>query len=687
MSSPTIYNQENPNNPKTIFEFFKQTSNNYFIFDEKSPLDDLPFLDSKYQIFFCIAIPIDSEKESDNLKQTIDSILVDIVEIIKLSTITASQIFIYFFLQKLTVETNLYSLFLNEEESSLENKMILKTKYNNLKPTDFLGKTIQLNYNEIPEIRINGVLIVQNKLLTHVEINKILFKLFDTYVKDQNISNKLFTYFLTSGIQPTKYSIYKLLLTTYEEKSNMNICNVPAVQTTPSNFFSKIRQYEYVHYNIYDLSFYNMSYAVPVNMNFCLFKLTPKEIRNLNQFYEDKINIDASLQYHSNLLALYLTELGYSITYVPFIEAVKVKETISFAELMYDYSQKLQAHLAVNYNLLKTHLTFCGCNILKKILLIMHLIGTFFEFAFPCFCTMVIYVIYKEGLSVFYSDNSTIIVLTSLYAFLTIIYGFVSLLFPNPNDNSILFFVLYIINELYLIITLIFGLPAIHHVNKFNVSKGYKINIPAITLLIVLNFIIGIIPLFVNCRHFKKNFGYMFLYLLFGTANYTSLFLVHGICNMTNAYGKTTVSASENYLQKESQSNAAPKYTSKQGIILICYILGNTLLSLLIILLTTMEKRMTFLIAISSIFTVYNACKLLAILFTKFHEVNPKEKEIEKKDILEKIYHLINETITDVERTNNQYIAKGNSLSDSKINEYLNLHNNVNNQNARGESI
>lgn len=317
----------------------------------------------------------------------------------------------------------------------------------------------------------------------------------------------------------------------------------------------------------------------------------------------------------------------------------------------------------------------------------MHLIGTFFEFAFPCFCTMVIYVIYKEGLSVFYSDNSTIIVLTSLYAFLTIIYGFVSLLFPNPNDNSILFFVLYIINELYLIITLIFGLPAIHHVNKFSVNKSYKINIPAITLLIVLNFIIGIIPLFVNCRHFKKNFGYIFLYLLFGTANYTSLFLVHGICNMTNAYGKTRVSTSENYLQKESQSNVTPKYTSKQGIILICYILGNTLLSLLIILLTTMEKRMTFLIAISSIFTVYNACKLLAILFTKFYEVNSKEKEIAKEDNIRKINRLINDTITDVERTNNQYIAKGNSLSDSKINEYLNLQNNVNNQNARGESI
>ena len=129
MSSPTIYNQENPNNPKTIFEFLKPTSNNYFIFDEKSPLDDLPFLDLRYQIFFCIAIPIDSEKESDNLNQTIDSILVDILELIKSSVITASQIFIFFFLQKLTVETNLYSLFLNEEESSLENKMILKTKY------------------------------------------------------------------------------------------------------------------------------------------------------------------------------------------------------------------------------------------------------------------------------------------------------------------------------------------------------------------------------------------------------------------------------------------------------------------------------------------------------------------------------------------------------------------------------
>ena len=95
---------------------------------------------------------------------------------------------------------------------------------------------------------------------------------------------------------------------------------------------------------------------------------------------------------------------------------------------------------------------------------------------------------------------------------------------------------------------------------------------------------------------------------------------------------------------------------------------------------------MTFLIAISSIFTVYNACKLLAILFTKFYEVNSKEKEIAKEDII-KIFRLINDTVTDLERTNNQYIAKGNSLSDSKINEYLNLQNNANNQNARGESI
>ena len=79
--------------------------------------------------------------------------------------------------------------------------------------------------------------------------------------------------------------------------------------------------------------------------------------------------------------------------------------------------------------------------------------------------------------------------------------------------------------------------------------------------------------------------------------------------------------------------------------------------------------------------------KYTCIKYAEFYEVNSKEKEIAKEDNIRKINRLINDTITDVERTNNQYIAKGNSLSDSKINEYLNLQNNVNNQNARGESI
>lgn len=623
-----------------VFSYLKPSSEGYFKF--KTDVEGPPFssLRNKYKIIFCITIPRDTADHSANLRLTIESIFQNLPSLKSLK-VTESDILLCFFLQRVSQENNLCSVFVNKSNENDNIYASLKNTFANLEFNEYLGVQMQCpNPNDFSS-NLDCFFITKNTRFNDIEICKLFTKQFCYNVVDLNVLNNfpLFTCFLNAGVMPSESSIKNLILSLYETPKHggayYNICSVPSLETIPSGIFGKIQQYEHVHYNIYDLHFYNMTCNVPINTQFCVFKLTKGLLDQLLLFYASKINENASIYYHDNLLSIFLGQLGYTINYMPSIEAFKVEKSVHITDVMYNYSQKLQGHLLLNYDLLTSELTSClNCNAMKKFLLFFHLVGSLFEFTFPCFCMMVIYAIYFEGFGLTDDKPNGSVFFTGFYAMLTVIYIGLSLSNPNPNRSYKLFLAMYFINEGYTLLTLIVSIPGMHYVRINKNNTLYKFNVAAIVCFIVLNFIFGIIPLLLNVKKVVANIVNMLLYLVMGSPNYTSLFLVHGICNMADSYGNLDVVPQNKYLYELTRVSDVQDHRNKKGIILICYIAANTLLAFFILLMKTRKNRMDCVIALSIIFTIYNAFKMFAIIWSKLIVTRDVENKLTDQAVI-----------------------------------------------------
>lgn len=407
--------------------------------------------------------------------------------------------------------------------------------------------------------------------------------------------------------------IKRLITSTYDGETLKKIGAVPAMETIPVGLFSKIQQYENVHYNIYDLNFYNMSSFIPLNSSFCVVKLTQGVLDLFKIFYSSKINLYASIEYHDCKVSMCLAQLGYKVTYFPIVEGKTMQKYITYGDLLSNYSKKLQGHLLMNYDLFFSELLSCtNCNPITKIILSFHFLGTFFEFTFPCFCLMVLYTIFFEGFGLTINGNAATFFM-GLYIIIVVLFGFISLIGLNNTKNSAVFTILYIVYEIYLLIALLTSIAAMHYVRINKTQDPYKFNTAAIVILILFNFIFGILPMIFHFQKIISNIVEMLLYLVLGAPNYTSFFLIHGIVNMSDGYGKGTIT-----------DDGLNQYQRK-SVVVIIWFLVNGLLSFFVLLMKDRTSRVNCVLALAIIFTIYNIVKMGTIVWSKLFFINANE--------------------------------------------------------------
>ena len=134
-------------------------------------------------------------------------------------------------------------------------------------------------------------------------------------------------------------------------------------------------------------------------------------------------------------------------------------------------------------------------------------------------------------------------------------------------------------------------------------------------VLIILNVLLGVVPMLLNIKKVFSTVLEMLLYLLLGCPSYNGMFMVHGITNCVNAIG---MSEDKRYHFK--------------SLINTWYVILNTVIGLLILTMTTRKSRVSCVLALSIIFTIYNFIKIGAIIWGRMFVIN-KHEEISVSDV------------------------------------------------------
>ena len=145
------------------------------------------------------------------------------------------------------------------------------------------------------------------------------------------------------------------------------------------------------------------------------------------------------------------------------------------------------------------------------------------------------------------------------------------------------------------------------NVRKNKKLDSYKFNTAAITTIIILTFIPGILPLILKSALIFENIIPMLLYLLLGASPSSSFFYIAKILNASETCGGENI--------KE-----------RKGIIIIIYFLFNLFFGSLIFFNYNRKKRVETVMILAIIYLIYNFFKITAIIINLL--INRKNLEI-----------------------------------------------------------
>ena len=517
INKPNIHDEEAETEPGEIPKII-QKKFDYLINTEEDPIEfsltDMNGIyenEEEYKYGICILL---SDNSNDNcllLEQTIKGIISNYGD---LSTIRIEPKDIYIF------------IFINQRvnEEYLVSKNSIKHSKNNfykicVKPKD-----------ENRQIKID--VIYKKYVMTDIEslqcFYNILFKLkkFDKYI----ISSVI-----TAGIVPNNDCLKKLIITSLtsknkNQKNNSNIfaIAVPSLEIKDDkNIFTKIAQYERTHFNLYDMSFYDTTGAIPISSLLNTMIMDNNLMNELKSYY-GQIKTNSTIDYHDYNLSLYLYRKSFNINYY----YNEILGTISYINFDFNKYKNIWVNRFSGYygNFFEIMKTFIFCNgFTPKVFMFFQIIGLLIDFIYPSLSILVIYSIFYESFGE--SDILPSVFMTLLYIIIYLGSGTCSMISNKSEKIELTNYIFYIFMEIYYLFILICSVIAMDNIKK---NKGYfiveyKFNTAACSCLIIFTFIIGILPIIFKIKVVSKNISKMFIYLILGAPSSTSYFLISKI--------------------------------------------------------------------------------------------------------------------------------------------------------------
>ena len=239
---------------------------------------------------------------------------------------------------------------------------------------------------------------------------------------------------------------------------------------------------------------------------------------------------------------------------------------------------------------------------------------------------MVIYTIFYEAFGIY--DIRPAAFCTLLYLFVLICSGACSLITKNSEKTQLTDLIFYFFMEIYYLFILICSIIAVDNIRTNKINDSYKFNKLAITLIIILTFIIGILPMLIKITSIFDNIIPMLLYLLMGASPTSSSFYMAKILNSCDTCGGNNI--------KE-----------RKGIVIIMYCLINLFFGSLIFFNYNRTRRVKTIMGLAIFYLIYLFFKILAIvinlLFNKKQSLNNENINNEiKNEFNLKNYYLKN---------------------------------------------
>ena len=181
--------------------------------------------------------------------------------------------------------------------------------------------------------------------------------------------------------------------------------------------------------------------------------------------------------------------------------------------------------------------------------------------------------------------------------------GTCSLIARDPRSMGITNYFLYIFMEVFYAFAIVCSVPAMHFTNKlkwdyFEVIDNrtlYEFNKAAISVLIILSFLIYIIPMIMKISSIANNIVPMFLYLLFGASCSTTNFNIAKIWNAPETSGGVNI-----------------EY--RKSLCIIIHLLFNLFIGCLSFYNTNRKNKANCIMAFAIIFLVYSFFRTMAII-------------------------------------------------------------------------
>jgi hypothetical protein len=585
------------------FGYLKRNNNDSKIYSKKEKEEtNFKNLSGKYCYIIAIDIPLDTKENSQLLKATIDSIDNNINN-----------------LKKIGIESNDILLLLFFENIKSSNLFKTNDFVKDHTDDDYIYIECNCENNNMKE-QCDVIALAKNNISGIIEnLNIFYHNMIPDLIKKDEKDSFIYVSFLQCGINFKDNSLLILISTLNGKNKKGSYVAVPCIETIPEGLFSNILQYENIHFNIYDLNYYDMASSVPINSFFNVMKIDNSFIEDIKTFYKDKISINSSLYYHNYSMGIYLKNLNYDINYISYVSGYFFLKDIEYSYFMDLCVEKYSGYYANFFNLLHSFLNFNNCMPLKKTILFFQLIGMIIQLIFPSLSTMVIYSIFYECFNL--SDGRTAIFFTIVYFCFLMLSGVTYKSVDSITKMKLISFFFFIFFELYYVFILISSIFAMNNINKNKNHDRYKFNKVAISLLIIFNFAFGILPLIFSLSKIIPNIKNMIMYLFLGAPSSNSVFLMASLFNSGHKSG-------------------GKKIEDQSGFFFLIFFTFNLFFEGLILFNTNRSSRVNAVLDLAILFTIYNFFKQLAIVLRillvekNFTEMNREKHYNEIKNLI-----------------------------------------------------
>ncbi len=454
---------------------------------------------------------------------------------------------------------------------------------------------------------------------TSVECLKVFYLIILDDIKNGNMINQNFNYNDSNsenekkvneifyvlnwenGVIPQKNTISNLI----KASSTQPMSLIPSVDIIPNNFFGEMLKFYSLYLQIYFYYYYDMTTSCPLNHKFYLIKMDKKLFDVIKTYFSNYIYNDAEMLYHDYKFGVFLDENGYYTNFINEISVSYYERNLYFNDFMMEYCKINSVTILILFDLLRSFSTWNNLTIvkvIKKFFLFFQIIDIIIEFFFVGLTILISFCIFHECFT--QEDDRLVSFFTIIYIICTVCCCSFSLITPKHSGRDRTFLVFHIAFYLFYIFFFTCTIISITQIAKNKANDDYKFKLIPLIVLVSLNIIFYLTPLFFHIKLVIKNLCSGIKFFSISLPGILSVFRYHYLINCLDLYGQSIL----------SKSDVKRKINERKKMLILLFFISNASFGFIAYFLTNRTRRVTFIFISGILFTIFNGLKVIAIV-------------------------------------------------------------------------